>query len=174
MSDNLYEYRIKSNSTTDFLEPLATNECSADVEIMLPNKSPLWYLRAIEIVSKENLDYEVWLFRRAANLTGVVTTEEFIGMWQFNALIVGPPASPGYPVTVHGGSLDPLYHFYVDGNMMPIQDLDSIKPSPVPATPSLANAYLHVRLINRNAVSKTAGAGGALEVIFWVAAQRGW
>lgn len=169
--DNLYQYPVSSNPTVDFLETLASNECSANVDLMLPTKQALWFLRGITLVGKENLDFELWLFSRATNLTGVITTENFLGAWQFNALNAVAPASPGYPVTPHGGVVDPLFHWYVDGNMMAIRDLDSIAPS---GTPTLANAELHCRLINRNAVAKSAGVAGQIQATFWMAAQRGW
>lgn len=161
MPSSAYQRPVVSNPTTDFIEGLATGVGSAIYSLALPDKSPFWFIKGFTLVATENLQYEIQLFSKAAGGTGVLATENFIGAWQFSALSAGPPAFPGYPITGDG-----LFLFYIDGNMIPYidQDLNT-------GGASGANAQLHVRLVNRSAASKTAGADGALILTAWCAPQ---
>lgn len=163
-----YQIAVQSNPATDFLEGLAQDVASANVDIRLPDRLPYWFIKAIAIVSKENLAYELQLFTKASNMTGVIGTENFLAPWQFVPMTAGPPATPGYPVTG-----DALYRFYIEQNMIPYVDLDQMLNANNATGPTggPATAKLHVRLINRSAAAKTAGAAGALQVIFYVSPQ---
>jgi hypothetical protein len=59
-----------------------------------------------------------------------------------------------------------LFNFYIDGNFIPYVDEDLNT-----AINNRSNAKLHVKLVNRSASSKTAGAPGALILTAWVAPQ---
>lgn len=175
-----YQLAVRSNPEVDFLEALATNEASADVELRFPTREPHYFIRAVSIVSLENLAWEVQLFSKAVNSGATFATDQFNAVWQFGPLLAGPPASPGYPYTPVGGTLSPFYHQYVDGNWMPYVDMDQVLRSNPNANVPLGqgssnaeprNARLHCRLINRSAGAKTAGALGALQVTFWCALQ---
>lgn len=161
-----YQQLVQSVPTADFTEALTSNQISANVDLVLPGRNPYWFIRAITVVSKENLDWELWLFRKAASVVGstaTFATDPFVGIWQFNALPAGPPAAPGYTVTpAAGGGANPFFHYYIDGNMLPYVDEDN---------PGVGEAKLHCRLVNRNASAKTAGTNGQLQVTFYVSPQ---
>lgn len=176
-----YQRPVSSDPTVHFLEGLAQNQGSATVDLVLPLRNPLWFVRAISIIATENLAYEIQLFTRAQNMGATIPTDHFCGVWQFGVLYAGPPAAPGYPFDPADVTpSNAFYHQYVDGNMIPYWDLDQLlAPNPVAnvplgqgvanATPN--NAKLHVRLINRSSTPKSAGAGGALQVTFYMATQ---
>ena len=176
-----YQRPIATKPTVHFLEALATNEASATVNLQLPTRDAMWFVRAISIISVQNLAWELQTFTRAVNGGPTLETDYFNAAWQFGTLVVGPPASPGWPFdAVDATPPNDFYHYYVDGNMQPYLDLDAMTtPNPaanVPLGQGVANATgnnaaLHVRLINRSAASKTAGAGGALLVTFFMALQ---
>ena len=176
-----YQLPIASKPTVDFLEGLATNQASATVDLLLPQRMPMWFVRAISIVSVQNLAWELQTFSRSDNGGPTLETDYFNAVWQFGALAVGPPASPGWPFdAVDATPPNDFYHFYIDGNMMPYQDLDFMTaPNPAASTPlgqgvanaTGPNASLHVRLINRSATAKLAGADGALMVTFYLSSQ---
>lgn len=167
-----YQSPVQSRPTVDFLEALLTNESSAVVNLPLPTRDAKWYVRAITIVSVQNLAWELWAFSRASNLGGTFPTDNFIAMHQFPVLVVGPPASAGWPVSVEGASpADPYYRQYVDGLAWPCYDLDQMEANAGADGPSLA--HLHVRLVNRSTDAKLAGASGAVQVTFHVEPQGG-
>lgn len=181
MPQTAFQLPIRSNPETDFLEGLAANEASATVNLRLPSKDPCWFIRAIGIVAKENKQWELQVYSKAENLGATFDTDCFIAVWQFYTLVVGPPASPGWPVDAPDVSPDNgFYHYYIDGNWQPYYDLDQLAqrnpdynvPSGVGiSNANIHNASIHCRLINRSAVAKTAGADGALQVTFYVANQ---
>ena len=181
MPASAYQIAVRSNPDTDFTEALATNEASATVDLRLPTRDPLWFIRAISIVSVQNLAWEVMLFTSADNMGATLQTDRFLGTWQFGAMTVGPPAYPGWPIDTPETSPDNgYYHFYIDGNMMPYYDMDQMAAqnpySNVPlgvgvANASPNNAKLHIRLINRSAASKSADAAGALLLTIYCANQ---
>lgn len=165
-----YQLPVVSNPAVNFLEAIATNEISANVDLKLPRGQNYCFIRAIGLVATENLDYELWVFSSATNLGGTIPTEKVIGIWQFQALSAVTPATPGYPVTPVGGVGDPLFHYYIDGNMIPYYDSDFASVVQTAANQGRA-ANLHCRLANRSAATKTAGAPGALQVTFYTAVQ---
>lgn len=163
-----YEQPVTSKSTVNFTEALAQNAASAMNALTLPAKTAWWFIRAITIVSVENLAWELWLFKSATSFTANVDSDGFIGAWAFSAIAA---QGVGYPVA---GNL--LYRYYVDGNMLPYFDADqmvytngTLAPGVTPQGP--ANAKLHVKLVNRSAAAKTAGVGGAINVTFWAGTQ---
>jgi len=167
-----FQLPVSSRPTVDFLEDLPTNVASATVDLSLPLRDAFWFVRAITIVSVQNLAWELMLFSTAANnLGGSLAAQSFIGVWQFGPLVVGPPASPGWPIAPvdESPAPDAWYRYYVDGNMMPYFDGDQLAASQASGYPN--NAKLHCRLINRSAGSKLASAAGALKVTFWMATQ---
>ena len=174
-----FQVPVASNPAVDFLDALATNEASPNVDLKLPWRDPFAFIRAISIISVQNLAWELMLFERAANLGSTLDTDYFSAVWQFGPMVVGPPASPGYPVNDITISPDEnaFYHYYIDGNMMPYRDLDQLSaPNPAAQSPlgtgvtnaNVASTKLHVRLVNRSAGAKLEGASGAVKVIFYV------
>jgi hypothetical protein len=174
MPSTAFQRPVRSNPTTDFAEALTTNQASATVNLVLPTRDPFWFIRAFTLVAKQNLAYEIQAYARATNLGGTIATDYFIGVWQFMAMSAGPPASPGYPVdAVDISPADTLYHYYVDGNMMPYYDADQLDAANSANAGGTypKNAELHLRLVNRSAGSKSAGTAGALQLTVFVAAQ---
>lgn len=173
MSLSNYQQPVRSNPTVDFTEALVTNAGSANVDLTLPTRDALWFVRAIAIIATENLAYELQLFDSAENMGATIPEDHFVAVWQFGVLSAAVPASPGYPfdvpdVTPQNG----FYHFYVDGNGIPYYDLDQLKAKNQGSGGTYPNnAKLHCRLINRSAATKTAGSGGALQVTFFLANQ---
>ncbi len=176
-----YQQPVRSKPAVDYIEQLLVNTSTATVSLRLPTKDPLWFVRAISIIAVQNLAYELQLFSSADNMGATIDTDKFIAVWQFGPLVVGPPSSPGYPFTTPDISPDNgYYHFYVDGNMIPYYDLDTLnRQNELAHTPlgqglgpaSVPNALLHTRLINRSATTKNAGTSGALQVTFYMANQ---
>lgn len=183
MSLSAFQQAVRSNPVTDFTEALVLNAGSINYDLVLPLRNPLWFVRAITIVSVQNLQWELMLFQSADNMDGSIVGQQFNSVWQFGTLLPGPPASPGYPFTIPDVTPDPsLYNFYVDGNSIPYTDMDALKQQnayanvplgapPAPANANPNNAALHVRLINRSATTKNAGPTGALQVTFYCAIQ---
>ena len=161
-----YQQPVRSDPTVDFAEALHVNEISTNVDLILPSRDPLWFIRAISLVAMQNLAYELWLFSSATNLDGTIAGDRFVAYWQFGPLSGTAPATPGYPVDFVGLSpADGLYRYYVDGNMMPYWDLDQLEAG------SVHNAKLHCRLINRSATAKDAGEAGWVQVTFYSGVQ---
>lgn len=183
MSLSAYQQAVRSKPDVDFIEALDVDQGSLTYNLRLPLRDPLWFIRAITIVSKQNLQWELMLFQSAVNVDGTIEGQQFNSVWQFGTLLPGPPASPGYPFGVPDISPSPdLFNYYVDGNSIPYTDLDALKQRnryanvPLGAPPAPGNAdpnsaSLHVRLINRSAAAKLAGADGALQVTFYCANQ---
>lgn len=98
-------------------------------------------IRSIRVLSLEDLQWEFWFFNRNTYDASVdPDTNGFVGSWWFGV--------SGRRIGAAG-----LYHYYIDGLMIPYQDLDM-------------TSRLHVALINRSAASKTAGNAGAIQVRF--------
>lgn len=100
-------------------------------------------LRAIKILSKENLDWEVWLFGTSSFATTDADTEVFLGRWSFIA-------ADGIRATI-GVTTDTYYHYYIDGLQVVLTDASH-----------LGNIY--IRLVNRSVASKSAGANGEIVI----------
>lgn len=170
-----YQQPAISLSASQFTEALTTNQISANYNIPLFNRNALWFIRAIGLVATQQLNYELWLFNSSTNLGGTIATDNLVGIWQFGEIVVGPPGSPGWTVTpAAGGGADPLFHYYIDGNMIPYWDKDQMSRTFAPppgAGLATEFASLHCRLVNRSAGSKSANAAGALQVTFFVATQ---
>jgi hypothetical protein len=168
-----YQRPVYSNPTVDFLEALTTNQASATVNLPLPTRDAAWFVQSFTLVSVENLEWELQVFSSADNLGGTVATAKFIGSWQFVAMVAGPPASPGYPVDqVDASPADALYKYYIDGNMIPYLDEDQLSAASQASGGTYPNnAHLHIRLVNRSSASKSANAGGAVQLTAWCAPQ---
>jgi len=76
-----YQVPVASDPRLHFLPALTTNQISANVDLVLPMKQAYWFIRAITLVSVQNLDWELWLFSRAANLGTTFVTDFFLGVW---------------------------------------------------------------------------------------------
>lgn len=152
MSQTVVQQVVVSNSVTQFTEAIAQNGISANYNLQLPGRHAFWLIRGFSIVAVQNLAYELWLFNSATPTLGAVATEKWNGVWAFGALSAG---DPGYAVTG-----DALFHYYVDGNMIPYYDEDVASGGGV--------ANLHLRLINRSATGKNANATGALTITAFV------
>ncbi len=173
MPASAFQQPVFSNPTVDFTEALSTNDASANVDLVLSTRDPLWFIRAIAIVSVQDLAWELQFYSSADNLGGTLDTDKFIGVWQFSPLVVGPPASPGYPITpIDVSPADAFYRFYVDGLWIPYYDGDMLGARSVAAGGTYPNnAAVHTRLVNRSATSKIAGASGAVKVTLFLAPQ---
>lgn len=145
-----YQRFVYSNPTSEFIEALAQDVMSANIRLQLPWRTPFAMIKALTLTAVENLDYEVQFFATTVNATGAILTEQFLANWLFTVI---PAHAAGYPVTG-----DALFRAYVPGLEIPYVDIDQLGAT----TPH--NAYLNVRIVNRNAVAKTAGAGGALQL----------
>ena len=113
-------------------------------------------LRSITILSVENLAWEVWLFGTSGFATTNADTEYFLGRWTF-------VAGDGIKATI-GVTADTYYHYYIDGLGVPLRDFGA----------DVATGNLFVRLVNRSAASKTAGAGGELVIDFGIEPTQGY
>lgn len=133
----------KTVSTRDFTAALATNAAiflSLDVAGLGVGKRVDAIIRALQILSVENLDWEIWLFRNALQNPTNPDTNGALGYWNFGTTAVRI-----------GGT--GLYNYYIDGLGIPYLDDDQ-------------TSKIHMALINRSAASKTAGSGGAIKVQF--------
>ena len=100
-------------------------------------------VRAIRILSKENLAWEVWFFANRLFATTNADTETFLGRWSFLA-------TDGIRATV-AAVLDTHYHYYASGLDIPLEDTDQM-------------GQLYLRLVNRSASGKSADSDGELVV----------
>lgn len=105
-------------------------------------------IRALQILSVENLDWELWFFRTSGFDTADADTNRWCGYWQFGTTAV----------QIGGAG---LYHYYIDGLAIPYQDEDN-------------SSQLHLALINRSAAGKTAGDAGAIKVGVVLEPTLGW
>lgn len=96
-------------------------------------------LKAIRILSKENLAWELMLYANSLFATSNADTQFPLGRWTF-------VESDG--VIVSG---DTYYFYYVDGLDVAIEDLDKL-------------GQINIRLVNRSGSAKTAGANGNMIV----------
>lgn len=173
-----FQLPVASVPTVNYTEYLGTNFISANNDLPLPNRKPNWFVRAIELISVQNLAWELWLFSKAANMAGTMQTDYLLGMWQFGPWQSTAPASPGYPVFMSGSSpADQFYRAYIDGLFVPYRDQDLMDmPNPsanVPLGQGVTNAniplaQLHTRLVNRSVTAKPEGTLGAVMVTFYV------
>lgn len=98
-------------------------------------------LRSLDIVSVENLAWELWLWGKDtfnASLTNPALVYP-LGRWAFTA---------GMAVQIAGAG---LWYYYIDGLDQSYLDLDS-------------SGEIHLMLVNRSVAAKTADAGGAIMI----------
>jgi hypothetical protein len=114
-------------------------------------------LRGIQIVSFDNLAWEVWLWATSSfQIAGGSSSEAFRGFWTF-------AATDGKQIAATG-----LWYYYIDGLDVFYEDDDAVTTvPPAPSNPDQAwratsngqtGAYLNVTLVNRSAGAKTASA----------------
>lgn len=147
-------YLVASLKTTQFIGALATG-VGEYADIQLPEsigagRVARCYVRAITIVSTENLDWEVWVLSRTGGTTADADTDPTRGYWSF-------VAADGKRVAGAG-----LYHYYNGDLEIPYQDEDQ------GAGAAGTKAYLHTCLVNRAVGAKSAGAPGYLSVRFFL------
>lgn len=157
---------VTTDPATDFIAAQATNVLSDTVDLPLPQKTPYWFIRGIQITSVQALAWELWFFSRAANFQGTMTTAYFLSAYQFAVPVVGPPATIGWPVAYAGTSPDDdLVRYTVSNLLLPYVDLD------FPSATDGATPLLHCRLVNRSSTTKQADTLGAIQVTFFVSPQ---
>lgn len=107
-------------------------------------------VRAITIISLENLAWELWffasaLFQQAAD----IDTDGYLGKYTF-------AAGDGLRIAAAG-----YYYYYIGGLDIPLDDTTD-------------TGALHLALVNRSAAAKTTGAGGELVVKVSLEPTLGW
>lgn len=161
-----FQSLVVTDPATDFIAAQAVNVMSDNVNLALPQKTPYWFIRGIQITSVQALTWELWFFSRADNFQGGMTNAYFLSAYQFAAPTAGPPATLGYPVNYVGTSPDDdLFRYTASDLLLPFVDLD------FPSNTDGANPLLHVRLVNRSSTTKQAAGNGAIQVTFFVSAQ---
>lgn len=144
-------FRVASVRTVNFLPALVTNAAQFE-DLALPEglgagRVGRCRVRGIQIVSVQNLAWEVWLMDRTGGVAGVnCDTAPFRGRWSF-------VATDGKQIAGAG-----LFYYYIDGLDIPYQDLDGSN-IPVPAS-----TFLHLGLVNRDVTPKVINAGGELTI----------
>lgn len=143
--------RVRTVSTVQFTDALIQN--AAEVENFTPEslaaggagaglsagKHMRSILRELRILSVQNLAWEIELYGSATGIGGAtIAAELFLGRWSFLA-------ADGLRATG-----DTFYKYFIPMQLY-YQDMDNV-------------GQIHVRLINRDAVAKIAGAGGAIVV----------
>jgi hypothetical protein len=143
-----FRFKAQSVSTVNFLDALVTN-AKSDADLVLPgalagmNGNARGRLKSITILSVENLDWEIQLYRKDAFTGASIDVDSFTARWSFVAADAVRVAGAGN------------YLYYIDGLDHEYVDEDN-------------SGELHVRLINRSVASKTANAGGAIVVKFYL------
>lgn len=141
-------YTVQSDKDSHFTGAIAQNAGESE-NLVLPGclegirGNARSILRAIAIESDENLDWEIWLFRKDAFQVSDLDTDSWVGRWSFVAADAVRLAGAGQ------------YLYYIDGLAVPYFDADN-------------TGELHVTLINRSAAGKTAGAAGEIVVKFFL------
>ena len=155
---------VASKHASQFTEALTQDQISANYDLQIGPKWSYCFINGFSIVSTENLAWELWLFNSATNLTSDPQTDGLVGMWAFSATMAG---GVGFTVTPAAtGVANPLFRYYINGNMIPYTDLDYNS-----GANGIGYPKLHMRLVNRSAAAKTAGAGGALTITAFVSSQ---
>lgn len=116
-------------------------------------------VRAIRIVSADNLAWELWFWHNKLFQTGDAR-ERFAGKYAF-------ANTAGTQIAATGN-----FYYYVDGLRIPYVDDDGHNDVGDPNTPSQVRSFLNVTLINRSAGGKTNGAWFDLQVD--LEATLGW
>jgi hypothetical protein len=105
-------------------------------------------IRSLQIVSAENLAWELWFYRKNTYDAGVADAVRWCGYWQFGTTAVRIGAA-GY------------YYYYIDGLGIPYIDEDN-------------SSKLHFSLINRSAAAKSANDAGLIKVGAVLEPALGW
>lgn len=147
-------------ATLDFFEQAGAtpgpSTFIADKMGIASGKHMRFRVREIRIISKQQLDWEVWLLGTGTIGGAVIGAEKMLGQWQF-------AAASGVNATG-----DTFFYYYVGGLDLAYENLD------VDANGALAQTgKMYIRLINRNAVAKLANAAGAIEIEFAVELLQG-
>ena len=96
-------------------------------------------VRAVRVLSVENLAWEIRLYRTRAFNAPTPDADRFAGRWTF-------VAGDGTRIGSSG-----LYEYYIDGNDIAYGDEDQ-------------QSELHLALVNRSAAGKSAGDTGAVRI----------
>lgn len=145
-----FQYHVRSDKDSHFTGGLAQN-AGEDESLTLPaclagiNGNARGAVRSITVISDQNLDWEVNVWRSATHGTSDIDTDKWLGRWTFTA-------STDAKQLAGAGS----YLYYIDGLDIPYTDADF-------------SSKLHLTLTNRSATAKNAGATG--EVILDVRMQ---
>jgi hypothetical protein len=103
------------------------------------NGNALTVIKSLQIVSVQNLAWELWVYKQAAGQQSDPQSDQFAGFWSF-------AATDGKQIAGAG-----LFYYYIDGLEVPYRDLDF-------------KGKLHMILVNRSVTSKNAGATGNIVV----------
>lgn len=107
-------------------------------------------VRNIEVISKENLAWELQFFGSAQfQVPANIDQDQYLGVWSFATADGIRQAATGY------------YYYYIDGLDIPIVDQDG-------------TGQLHVALVNRSAAGKSAAAAGELVIKVGCENTYGW
>ena len=137
------QYVAKTVATRDFTGSLAQNAgafLSLDVKSLGLGENVDAILRAVQVTSVEDLDWELWFFRTTGS--GANSADPDVN------------AALGYVVlssTMVRIAAAGLYQVYAEDLAIPIYDSDR-------------TSKIHMALVNRAAGSKSAGAAGAVKV----------
>lgn len=117
-------------------------------------------VRGLNIISVENVGWEVFLWGTRTSPADAIDSRKFIGSWRFDA-------ADGKTYT---GLAAPLYHYHIDGLDLAYLDEDTMAQKLANTPPG---ATLHVTLVPRGA-GKSADAAGAVVVEFVLEPTLGW
>lgn len=112
----------------------------------------------LSVVSVQNLDWELWLWRKAAGAGAGIGADSFIGYWSFlgaNAKQIGGAGR---------------YYYFIPGLDIPYTDEDTRDERPDPLAPV---GRIHLGLVNRSAVAKLAGDAGMIKITLLVDPTHG-
>lgn len=148
-----YLVTVRSDKDSAFTDAIAQNAQESE-NITLPGAFTAGSrarLRSINVISLENLAWELWLFANNRFITDVADIDLVFprGRW-------GWAATDGARIAGAGP-----YYYYIDGLDIAYQDLDMFQ-------------QLHIMLVNRSAAAKTAGANGAIVVELNFELTTGW
>lgn len=140
-------YTIRTDPTRDFLDAIAQN--AMDTVELTPEgfQGRRFRLTDLLVVSKEALDWEVWLWAKASYAPATPGAAQLLGFWSL-------PASGAKRIGGAG-----LYYYFtplLDGFYEDLGWAESSQgPNPTPPA-------IHLGLVNRSAAAKTAGENGAV------------
>ena len=153
MAQSGYLVKVRSDKDTHFTGAIAQNAQESE-DILLPGTLASYArarLRSINIISDQNLSWEVWLFAKDTFIADVADLDLLFprGRWRFDS-------GDGAQIAATGP-----YYYYIDGLDLPYQDEDMTQE-------------LHVMLVNRSATGKNAGATGEIVIEFQFELTTGW